>query len=249
MRASCTHTETKDSKQNWRDFPVNIAMSGRTLAIGDIHGCCCALETLLSHVAPDADDTVIVLGDVIDRGPDSRGVIDALLDLANRTRIIFVMGNHEEMYRDALASPRRLAMWLHYGGEETLQSYGGDVANIPPEHHQFLTGGHSWWEDEENIFIHANLEPGVPLQDQSGRWLRWEHLSGHEYPHESGRRVICGHTSIPSGVPLVRNNWVCIDTHVYGGQYLTCLDVATGDLYQSSDSGDLREGVNLADLV
>ena len=97
----------------------------RTLAIGDIHGCLTALTTLLDFVAPAADDRLIALGDYVDRGPDSRGVLDLLIALHARGRLVALRGNHDEMMLEARAGPtENHSMWLACGGLHTLQSYG-----------------------------------------------------------------------------------------------------------------------------
>ena len=110
---------------------------GRLLAIGDIHGCHVAFETLLTHLAITPSDTFVVLGDVIDRGPGTRQVIDRLIDLKQRCRLAFLLGNHEEMFLDSLAIEELQDPWLGFGGLETLMSYGEhaeDTGEIPPEH-------------------------------------------------------------------------------------------------------------------
>jgi len=106
-------------------------MPARTLAIGDIHGCDFALATLLDQVAPGQDDTLIVLGDVIDRGAGSKQVLDLLLDMSKRCRLIFIRGNHEEMLIGAPESRGLRESWLQYGGTQTLFSYGGTFDQIP----------------------------------------------------------------------------------------------------------------------
>ena len=215
-------------------------MSGRTLAIGDIHGSHAALATLLSIVSPTPEDTVVILGDIVDRGPGSREAIDELLKLASQCRLILVQGNHEEMMLNALHGGEWNASWLRYGGEATLTSYGGDPGAIPAEHLDFLRSGCSYFETEREIFIHANLEPGIALEKQSPEWLRWTHITGFESPHPSGKRIVCGHTPQRSGVPLNFPGWACIDTLAYGPGWLTCLDVETDEFFQANNAGQTR---------
>jgi serine/threonine protein phosphatase 1 len=217
-------------------------VSGRTLAIGDIHGCDVALEKLLRALSIATDDTVIVLGDAIDRGPGSKQVVDRLLQLARECRLVFILGNHEEMLLDALTQEAAVAGWLRYGGAETLLSYGGDPKSIPPEHLEFFRSAVNFFETDRDVFIHANLEPEIPLGRQQVEWLRWMHLTGYEDPHPSGKRIVCGHTPQKSGYPLVTPGWVCIDTFACGSGWLTCLDVDTNDFCQSSQAGNLRFG-------
>ena len=217
-------------------------MAARTLAIGDIHGCDVALRTLLAALAPTDDDTVVVLGDVVDRGPDSRSVIEQLLTLRRQCRLVLLLGNHEEMMLDALAGGEWAEGWLRYGGTTTLASYEGDAHGIPLQHLEFLRSGRDFWETDRELFIHANLEAGVPLGEQHPEWLRWTHLSGTEQPLPSGKRVICGHTPQKSGEPLVLPGWVGIDTFACGGGWLTGLDVDTNEYRQANQAGKERHG-------
>jgi len=216
-------------------------MSHRVLAIGDIHGCLCALTTLLEAVEPSATDTVIFAGDAVDRGPASRQVIDCILALRERCKLIFIKGNHEEIMLDAVTGRAVMEPWLTFGGRATVESYGGSIENVPPEHLRFLQSAAPYFETETEIFVHANLERGVPLANQSSDYLRWKHIDGSEPRYSATKRVICGHTSQRSGVPLVFDGWACIDTYAYGGQWLSCLDVQSNQIVQANEKGELRE--------
>ncbi|MCH8828768.1 MAG: metallophosphoesterase [Planctomycetes bacterium] len=213
-------------------------MPGRILAIGDIHGCDVALEVMLAELHPTADDVVVVLGDVVDRGPDSRRCVDQLLDLKQSTNLVFLMGNHEEMFLDAIDGGEWQQDWLNYGGAETLKSYGNDLSKLPEAHVEFFRAGLDLHQTSHEIFVHANLQPRLPLERQPGQWLRWTHLQGTEQPHDTGKRIVCGHTRLPDGVPAVLAGWVCIDTFACGGQFLTCLDVKENVVHQSTQAGE-----------
>lgn len=189
---------------------------------------------------PTPGDTVVLLGDMVDRGPGTRQVIDRLLQLKSTCKLIAIMGNHEEMMRGAITGRGLFNFWLDAGGKATLDSYGGNEKNIPPAHIRFLTSCVPYWVSDREIFLHANLEPGVSLKNQTAEWLRWKHLGGSEAPHPSGKRIICGHTPQTDGVPWVSNGWVCLDTCPLAGKYLSCLDVATNDLYQATQTGVVR---------
>lgn len=218
-------------------------MAGRTLAIGDIHGCDVAFTTLLRALSISKDDTVVVLGDAIDRGPGSKKVVDRLLQLARECRLVFILGNHEEMLLDSFTEDVVRQGWLQYGGAETLASYGGDAEDIPAEHLEFFRSAANFLETDRDIFVHANLEPGVPLARQQAEWLRWTHLTGYEPPFAAEKRVVCGHTPLKSGYPLAMPGWACLDTHACGKNgWLTCLDVATNDYCQANQAGALRFG-------
>ena len=108
--------------------------SSRTIAIGDIHGCLPALQALLTAVDPQPDDTVVTMGDYVDRGPDSPGVIDELIALDARCRYRPLLGNHDEMLLDICSGQTGLlSEWVLFGGDATLTSYGGRVPHgVPP---------------------------------------------------------------------------------------------------------------------
>ncbi len=220
----------------------------RTFVVGDVHGCDVALGLLLDRMALTRDDRLVLLGDIVDRGPHSRPVVEMLQDISRSCRFNLVMGNHEEMLLDAVRNPRSAAFWLECGGEATLDSYGGRLGNIPDAHLDFLASACPYVETDADVFVHASLEPDVPLDLQTGDWLRWQKLTGWERPHSSGKRVICGHTEMPGGVPRVIDGWVMLDTAAYRGGFLTALELASGELWQASQRGDFRAGVRLDEL-
>src|SRR4051812_32726731 len=108
-------------------------MNERLIAIGDIHGCSSALRRLCELIQPTKTDTIVTLGDVIDWGPDSKGVIDTLLELSSQCRLVSILGNHEEMLLYANRSDSELKNWLHSGGQRMLDSYGerSALSDIP----------------------------------------------------------------------------------------------------------------------
>jgi serine/threonine protein phosphatase 1 len=222
----------------------------RLLAIGDLHGCLKAFDTLLTLVAPGAEDLLIVLGDYVDRGPNTAGVLDRLITLHERGRLVALRGNHEEMMLQARFGLDR-AMWLSCGGRATLASYGidsyteGDYDQIPEEHWDFLDNTcRDYYETEQHFFVHANVFPEVPLDDQPTFMLFWEQLLPyHSEPHCSGKTMICGHTRQLNGLPLNLGHAVCIDTGAYDPQgWLTCLDVISGHYWQANQAGRKRQG-------
>jgi serine/threonine protein phosphatase 1 len=222
---------------------------GRTLAIGDIHGCRLALETLLGQIGLRPTDTLITVGDAIDRGPDSYGVLETLIRLRLAGNVVNLRGNHEIMMLAARADRESLRFWMQVGGREALDSYpasdGYLMDRIPQSHWHYLT--HScvnFHETDTHIFVHANLHPLLPLQEQSDEWLHWNFLEPNLFrPHISGKTMICGHSEQRSGIPLVLPGAVCIDTWAYGDGWLTCLDVDTGHYLQANDAGQTREGI------
>lgn len=216
-------------------------MPARTIAIGDIHGCLVALETLLDAVAPEPDDVVITLGDYIDRGPDSRGVIDRLIQLGDECRVISLLGNHEEMLLKGLDAPGLLRVWLELGGQETVESYGGWDDLVPERHRAFLDCCRTLYESGTHIFVHANYLPDRPMVGLSREILLWTFLDpATARPHVSGKTVVVGHTSQPSGEILDLGFVTCIDTDCVNGGWLTALEVTTGRGWQTNEAGTLR---------
>lgn len=213
---------------------------GRVLAIGDIHGCDVALATLLDGIGLTPEDTVIVLGDFIDRGPDSKGVINRLIQLSQEVKLIAICGNHEELLLQSLERGSPRMMWIGAGAIATLDSYGGHLSDIPPAHIEFLKSLRDYWQTETHIFVHANVEPHTPMEQQLSLWLRWDKFTGDEVRHISAKTVVCGHTSQSSGMPAVCDGFVCIDTKVHGGLWLTCLDVVNELIWQARQTGEFR---------
>ena len=217
----------------------------RYLAIGDIHGCSQALEQLLEVVQPQSEDIIITLGDYLNKGPDSFGVIERLLQLAQTHHLIPLKGNHEVQLLQARNHQFEHSVELEYLGIETLISYslpGQELTlnNIPQSHWEFLE--HSClnsWETEHQIFVHANLDPKLPVNQQSESDLFWEKFT-QPSPHYSGKTMICGHTSQKSGQPLNFGHAICIDTWACGGGWLTCLDVDGGQVWQTNQKGQVR---------
>jgi serine/threonine protein phosphatase 1 len=214
----------------------------RTIAIGDIHGCSAALRALLAAIEPQADDTLVPLGDYVDRGPDSRGVIDLVLDLEKQCRLVPILGNHELMLLDALAHPRMIAPWLECGGDATVRSYGGKLSGVFPEHLDFIRRCKRYFETDTHFFVHANYAADVPLDELPDYLLFWEHLFFHTPPpHDNGKIAIVGHTSQKTAEIFDIGHVICLDTFCHGGGWLTALDVASGRVWQADRSGRLRE--------
>jgi serine/threonine protein phosphatase 1 len=217
----------------------------RTIAVGDIHGCSAALDALLAVLDLRPDDTLVTLGDTIDRGLDSRGVLDRLIALKDHCRLVPLMGNHDRMLLDALADRdgRAHALWRACGGIATLQSYGDvdDPGEIPAEHIRFLRSCRLSFETETHLFVHANYQADRPLAGQHEGILLWESLRDTEPgPHFSGKAAVVGHSSQKSGEVLDLGYLKCIDTYCYGGKWLTALDVGSGQLWQADARGRMR---------
>jgi serine/threonine protein phosphatase 1 len=213
----------------------------RTIAIGDIHGCSKALHGLIAEIKPQADDCLVFLGDYIDRGPDSRGVIEALLDVRERCNTKFLLGNHEVMLLGALRGlPADL--WLKTGGQQTVTSYGGRLENISELHRDFLRSCLHYYETETHIFVHANYKADLPMDQQTEASLFWDHLTDYvPEPHVSGKHVVLGHTPQNRGEVGWFGHFTCLDTGCVGGSWLTALDVDSLETWQVSIQGHPRE--------
>jgi serine/threonine protein phosphatase 1 len=221
----------------------------RVLAVGDIHGCSRALDAVLAAAAPAPDDLLVALGDYVDRGPDTRGVLDRLIPLHAAGRLVPLLGNHDALMLDARENYFACRGWLNCGGRAALASYGMaepeqiDLDHIPEAHWRFLERNClRWYETAAHFFVHANVDPDVPLAEQSDDLLLWEKLA-KPVVHISGKVMVCGHTPQRGGRPLDWGRTVCIDTGVYlDGGWLTCLDVASDRYWQANQQGEVREG-------
>lgn len=214
--------------------PASLPPGLRLYAIGDAHGCTDKLDAIHAAIAEDAarapepDRVVVYLGDYVDRGPDSRGVIERVLHPPIRALAVHLRGNHEAMMLDALDHPAdegAIALWLRNGGVATLSSYGlnGEdeprdwIGRIPALHLAFLRGLARCHRAGGYLFVHAGVRPGVPLEAQDEEdqlWIREPFLSstaGH------GAVIVHGHT--PERAPAIRPNRIGLDTGaVYGGR-------------------------------
>lgn len=215
--------------------------SGRLIAIGDIHGHKLALESLLNLVSPQKEDMIVPLGDYINRGPDSRGVLDSLLGLQEQCHLIPILGNHEEMMLDSRDDRHAEQRWRFQGGEATLKSYGDNAAvgQIPQCHWDFLSQCRSYYETEKFIFTHANYCWYSALNDQPSLLLRWLSLEeSAPRPHVSGKTVILGHTP---GSIRDEGFYRCIDTGCGFGGLLTAMDVDSKRVWQVTETGEILD--------
>jgi serine/threonine protein phosphatase 1 len=225
-------------------------LTERIIAIGDVHACSSALAVLVRAIDPTVLDTLVFLGDYIDRGPDSRGVLEQVMALSARCTVVPLLGNHEEMLLAALEGQSELRYWLKFGGTEAVASYGyrggpdlrpADLrALIPARHLQFVKGCRDYFETLRHIFVHAYYEPDRPLHEQRWGGLRWTSLPPIPARHCSGKVAIVGHTPQETGEVLDLGVLKCIDTFCHGGGWLTALEVNTGQVWQANQAGELR---------
>ncbi len=218
-------------------------MPSRVIAIGDVHGCAIALDALLRQIEPRADDTIVMLGDCVDRGPDSRGVIGQLLNWKDRCRLVPILGNHEEMMLNHLEGRAQPDNWLLCGGQETLNSYRGTKGqpSVPPAHLEFIRSWGDYWEADDQFFVHGAYHPEQLLGAQ--RWQTWRWHSLRDMlpgPHVSGKTAVVGHTAQKSGEILDVGHLVCIDTYCWGGGRLTGYEPTSGQVWQVDRDGNRR---------
>jgi serine/threonine protein phosphatase 1 len=200
----------------------------RTYAIGDIHGCLEKLERLVARCREDAGDgvpTLVFLGDAVDRGPDSRGVVRYLMALERSApgRVVCLCGNHEDMALGALADPSAAPHWIERnGGAEMLRSYGvARPEDIPADHIEWMRALPTHHDDGMRFFVHAGIDPERPLDAQRRRdmlWMREPFLSDLR---DFGRFIVHGHTPLKDGRPDLRVNRVNVDTAAVLGGPLT----------------------------
>ena len=237
----------------------------RAYAIGDIHGQLARLRAAHALIAADRDRTgdgaapVVHLGDLVDRGPDCRGVIDFLMEgIAGGAPWVVLKGNHDRMFARFLDAPdtpepglRPIYSWLHpaLGGAATLASYGvanaadrplaavhaEAVAAVPAEHRTFLADRPLWHRRGPALFVHAGIRPGVPLEAQDETdlvWIREPFLSD---PRDHGFLVVHGHTVVEA--PEHRGNRVAIDTGAGYGGPVTAIVLEDGAVFVLTEGG------------
>jgi serine/threonine protein phosphatase 1 len=210
----------------------------RYFAIGDIHGCLDKLRKLLGLIDVDwENDTVVFMGDYIDRGPDSKRVVDYVLELRKKhEQVVCLKGNHEWMFLNYL-DHREEHIYLTNGGRDTLQSYGispyeqDRKAKLPPKHLQFFETLLPCYETENYVFAHAGVRPGIPMGLQDPYDLIWIRHEFFLSDHGLKKTVVFGHTPF-KGEPFVGEKMIGIDTGaVYGGM-LTCLELPAMKFHQ-----------------
>lgn len=211
----------------------------KIFAIGDIHGCFDKLQRLILEIKADpVNDTLVFIGDYIDRADGGRDVVDYILKLKKTFQnVICLRGNHESMllrFLDGVEGD----IYLANGGFATLKAYGISRSDapkvrkkkIPPDHLKFFKTLLPYYETDQFIFVHAGLIPGRELNEQSLYDMQWIRQTFIDSDNDFGKRVVFGHTHFSE--PLVEDNKIGIDTGaVYGGM-LTCVELPALKFYQ-----------------
>jgi len=188
---------------------------GQTFVIPDIHGRLDLLCEGLAQIAGRSRDkggVVVVLGDYVDKGPASKGVIDRMLaGIGDGLGLVTLKGNHDAMMIDALRDPANMAHWLAKGGDEALASYGGAIADVPQAHIDWLNRLQLLHVDAFRLYVHAGVDPDLPLSQQSERTLLWKRYP-KDFPGGFGAlHVVHGHDNCPDG-PLLYEGRTNLDT-------------------------------------
>jgi serine/threonine protein phosphatase 1 len=210
--------------------------------VGDIHGCVDELDTLLRALPLDRGDTIVFVGDYIDRGPASAGVVGRLLELRRdgRFRTVCLKGNHEDMFLDFMGYPgNNGAVFLYNGGAETLLSYGlpavtpgPDVATaLPADHLEFFRGLETTFISEPYLVAHAGINPGRSFNEQREEDLLWIRDRFIARPHPLPYTVVFGHTP-QQDVLLDLPYKIGLDTGCVYGNKLSCIELAERRLFQ-----------------
>lgn len=223
--------------------PPSVPEGERYYVLGDIHGRADLLDAMKDAIEADdasagaATSTVVLLGDLVDRGPDSAGVINRVVEWQARRTVRCLAGNHEEMFLGAFDDPAVLRQFVKHGGRETILSYGINKARyasltmeelfaelpelVPAEHRAFLQGLEDVIVAGDYAFVHAGIDPNLPLEEQAGSALRWirQPFLEHGAPHS--HMIVHGHT-ITEDVEE-RPNRIGIDTGAYRTGRLTAL--------------------------
>ena len=196
-----------------------------TYAIGDVHGCFDKLVRLLGRCRLHCGARpmrLMFVGDYIDRGPQSRRVVELLIETQNASpdRVVCLRGNHEAMAIAAAAEGGDMeALWLMNGAAATLGSYGvAQAAELPPKHLEWFRSLPLAYDDGRRYFVHAGVDPHAPLAQQSEHDQLWIREPFLQHQGDYGRLVVHGHTPLPAGLADLRPNRLNIDTGaVFGG--------------------------------
>jgi serine/threonine protein phosphatase 1 len=177
-----------------------------TYVIPDIHGRSDLLRDglagILAHAA-GGPGTIVALGDYVDKGPDSKAVIDILMTLPPPGwSLVALKGNHDAMMVAGLRDPSKMQWWLDRGGDAAIKSYGGDASQVPSDHIEWLDRLALMHVDRQRVYVHAGLDPDLPLDRQVERTLLWKRYpEGYAFDF-AGRHVVHGHDSLVDGPKL-----------------------------------------------
>lgn len=238
--------------------PAAIPEGERIYAVGDIHGRFDLFSALVAAIERDdaargqSDTTIVLLGDLVDRGPESAAVIAAARALQHRRKVRIVAGNHEEMFLDSFDRVEVLSHFLRFGGQETILSYPIDAVAfdaagletvqtlmreaVPEADLEFIRGFEDFIAIGDYLFVHAGIQPRKPIADQVPENLRWIREPFLSYAGDHGHIVVHGHTITPEAEVL--HNRIGIDTGAFMSGRLTALGLEGSErwLIETSDA-------------
>ena len=187
----------------------------QTFVIPDIHGRLDLLRDGLTEIAARSQgegDTIVAIGDYVDKGPASRGVIDQLLSgVGKGFHLVTLKGNHDAMMVGALRDPSKMAGWLAKGGDAALASYGGDPASVPQAHIDWLDALQPFHVDTYRLYVHAGVDPKISLDEQSEETRLWKRYPKGYSEGFGNLHVVHGHDNHPDG-PLLYEGRTNLDT-------------------------------------
>jgi len=197
-------------------------------AIADLHGrldlVVSALGLIAIHAADNKVDhaTLVIAGDAIDRGPSSGALVAWLMEttaiVSDKIRIIYLKGNHDDMMVQCIRGKKRLDWWLGNGGYATLESYGAiaprDVTVVPKGHIEFLDNSPLYYADKHRVFVHASVDPAMPLDGQNKQVLLWEYQGRYNTGGYRDKFVVHGHEAFEDG-PVRTNSRINLDTKAW----------------------------------
>ena len=181
----------------------------RYIAITDIHGELSKLESVLSKIKLKDDDTFVFMGDYIDRGPDSKGVVEKVLEIKEKYNIICLIGSHEYALLHAKEDDYYNYLFWNYGGPATVKSYGGNFDNILKTHGDFYKSLEFYYLTDKYLFVHAGIDPRYSLEEQCETDLVYIRSAFYRNKHNLPQKIIFGHTEFDA--PLVQEDKICID--------------------------------------
>ena len=197
----------------------------RYIAITDIHGELKKLESVLNQIDVRPDDIFVFMGDYIDRGPDSKGVVDRVIQQSITNKCIYLMGSHEYALLHAKSDDYYQFLFDNYGGPATIKSYGS-FENIFKIHGDFFNNLKFYYLTDKYLFVHAGINPNIPFQDQSELDMVYIRDKFIYSKHNLPQKIIFGHTDFEK--PYIADDKICIDTGCgkYKKAHLTALILA-----------------------
>lgn len=183
-----------------------------TYVIPDIHGRADLLREALAQIAARAAGTVVMLGDYVNKGPDSNGVVARLLTgPLDGFRFVALKGNHDVLMVAGLRDPMKVDAWLAKGGDTALASYGGEAASVPEAHIAWLDARSLLHTDAHRVYVHAGLDPDVALETQTEKTLLWKRYARGDSKGFGNRHIVHGHDNAVDG-PLLYEGRSNLDT-------------------------------------